>query len=72
MSTIDGDRPLGDNEMMAIKRCLAYEQDLLIFLNNLCDTYDIEKNPRWLAIARTHFEEGFMAIRRVIASLHPL
>lgn len=40
------------------------EEEILQTLDGLAQSMDIDK--RWLAIGRTHIEEGFMAINRSI------
>jgi hypothetical protein len=42
------------------------EQQVLRTIRDLGRIH-IESDPRWLGIARTHIEQGFMALRRAIA-----
>lgn len=42
------------------------EERLLRHLDALANHPQLEIDPRWLAIARTHLEQGFMALNRAV------
>ena len=44
------------------ERLLRRIEGMIAHNSTVAGTYD----PRWLAVARTHFEEGFMAINRAV------
>ena len=45
-----------------LKQSQMLEKDTLSFIEECIETDGIDK--RWASIARTHIEEGFMALRR--------
>ena len=45
---------------------LREEKNLLNFINNI-NEHNIDINQRWIAIAKTNIEQGFMALVRAIA-----
>lgn len=58
---------VGEDGLSLIDVSRKLEAAFLGFIGDLKDKAD----PRWCAIARTHFEEGGMAIRKAIASFEP-
>lgn len=54
------------------KRCIDMltkeEESLIKFLGQLNEYTELKGqiDQRWIAIARTHFEEGFMAAKRAV------
>lgn len=62
---IIGYRDLLVNEINDINNIKSIADDVDTLLENLCDcpAYD----PRWLAIARTQLQQGFMAAVRAVA-----
>lgn len=61
---ITGYRKLSDSDAELINRLKAKEQDILAFL----DVVAAEGGTlRWVNIARTHVEQGFMAACRAVA-----
>lgn len=65
MSAITGYRELSSHEVSVINAIKSAEIDLALVYAHV--TADVETDPRWLAIARTHFEEGFSALTRAVA-----
>lgn len=62
---IKGYRALTDQDITTINIIKDAEIQLGEFWRKM--TKDPEFDPRWAAIARTHFEEGFSALVRSIA-----
>lgn len=60
---ISGYRDLSEEEIAAMNKWKALEREVLQALNDPPPHTD----PRWLAIGRTHIEQGFMAAIRAIA-----
>jgi hypothetical protein len=51
----------------AVRLVTAFKQDEEVLLRTLDTMKDNPAyDPRWLSIARTHFEEGFMALTRAV------
>jgi len=65
MNEISGYRQLSGPAVVEINRLKADEERLLRKLDELVKTGQVDL--RWLAIAQTHFQEGFMALVRSIA-----
>jgi hypothetical protein len=61
---IPGYRPLTVDETRLVKSNKWDEEALLRRLDQLSMTIGIDQ--RWLSIARTHFEQGYMALNRAI------
>ena len=61
---IKGYRELDDLNVLLVNQNKELEEKVLRRLDDLfaCPDYD----KRWLAIGRTHIEQGFMAINRAI------
>lgn len=67
---ISGYRDLSEAEIALMNEAKALEKSCLEFLNTLDKLHQDEAfhfDKRWLAIGRTHVEQGFMAIVRSIA-----
>ena len=61
---VDGYRPQSDANVQRVNSHKQQEEQLLRLLDWLSQQEPIDK--RWLAIARTHFEQGFMALNRSV------
>ncbi len=62
-----GYRKLNDDELAAMDYKQEIGKHLEEALNNLSDPeFGANLDPRWAAIARTHFQEGLMALGRAI------
>jgi hypothetical protein len=55
-------KKLTPDRQQKVEANASYEGFLLGVLTDVSDLAD----PRWLAVARTHFEQGFMALNRAI------
>lgn len=64
-ATIAGYRQLTAEEQAAMNANKQIEEQVLVLLDKLAADAAIDK--RWLAIGRTHIEQGFMAVNRSIA-----
>jgi hypothetical protein len=62
---ITGYRDLKQTEIDAMNAVKATEQDVAVLWRDIAGQDEID--GRWLAIARTHFQEGFSAMVRSIA-----
>jgi len=65
---IKGHRELSENELQVIndlKDMANVLGDYLADINQTKETLEIDQ--RWLAIGKTHLQEGFMALTRAIA-----
>ena len=61
---VPGYQPQSDEAIAFVTAMKRTEEKLLRALDDLAERSDIDK--RWLAIARTGFEQGFMAVNRSI------
>jgi hypothetical protein len=61
---VAGYRPQSTHNVERVNENKALEEQLLRRLDDFKHLTNIDQ--RWLAIARTHFEEGFMALNRSI------
>jgi hypothetical protein len=61
---VAGYQPQPDRNVMLVNGNKAVEEIILRLLDAYKD--DITINQRWLALGRTHIEQGFMAINRAI------
>lgn len=59
-----GYRHLTDEEIEIVNQHKDLEEHLLRHLDDLMTQEGIDQ--RWLAISRTHFEQGFMALNRSV------
>lgn len=69
MPDIKGYRELTADELAAVNHLKTIEEDLGQTFRTLIDVHPRlggELDPRWLAIAKTHFQEGFMALVRSV------
>ena len=63
-----------DEKIALVNRFKQEEERILrtideMFAENMDDKYDDTKVPydaRWIALAKTHFQEGFMALNRAV------
>lgn len=69
MSDIKGYKPLNDQQKSHMNAFKQREQDLLIMMKAYLGEPQLsyKLDMRWFNIARTHFEQGFMAACRAIA-----
>lgn len=61
---VSGYAAQSDTAVAMVNQNKALEERILRQLDFLADVYDVDK--RWLAIARTQIEQGFMAANRAI------
>lgn len=61
---VHGYRPQSTAAIDAVNYNKTMEENVLRVLDDL--SRDSAVDPRWLAIGRTHIEQGFMAINRAI------
>jgi hypothetical protein len=66
---ISGYRDLSQDEIDAINEIKAYEKTVGELWRRVGDVEGVDR--RWMAIARTHFEEGFSAFVRAVAQPEP-
>ena len=62
---IKGYRELSAKEIDNMNLLKALEIEVLMLFQNIAQTQQVE--GRWMAIARTHIEQGFMAAGRAVA-----
>jgi hypothetical protein len=62
---ISGYRELNEDELKAINQLKEIEERTLRVLDAMQVSFSMD--PRWMAIAKTHIEQGFMAANRSIA-----
>lgn len=65
MPDINGYRTLSDEEIQWINECKMTEVNVGHLWKTIAALPDVD--PRWLSVAKTHFEQGFMAMARSIA-----
>ena len=63
MNPITGYRELTDEEIALVNRAKEVGESVGAFLNKLQER---DLDPRWLSIAKTHMQQGFMALVRSI------
>lgn len=61
---ITGYRTLSDEEITTINSVKATGVDVALLIENLKKT---DADPRWIAIASTQLQQGFMALTRAVA-----
>ena len=61
---IKGYRELNADEIAVMNNAKGQEADILAFLEEMSKEFDVDQ--RWLAIGRTHIQQGFMAVIRAI------
>lgn len=59
---VQGYKPQSQANVDLVNSMKAAEENILRMLDTLQGTAD----PRWLAVGRTHIEQGFMAVNRSI------
>lgn len=62
---IKGYRDLSEDEIALMNQIKTFEESLGTLWRNVQEMPST--NARWVSIARTHFEEGFMALVRSVA-----
>jgi hypothetical protein len=67
MSALPGYTPLSDDSRGAITAFKLLEEQLLRTIERISEMDDVTVDPRWRAVAVTHFQTGFMAIVRAVA-----
>ena len=64
---VAGYRPQSDLAVNVVNEHKRLEEELLRRLDGLANTdWAPFADPRWLSIARTHFEQGLMALNRAV------
>lgn len=67
MPDIKGYRNLEDEELALVNQIKVTEEDLgQSFRTIVENAQHVNADPRWIAIAKTHFQEGFMALVRSV------
>jgi hypothetical protein len=61
---VAGYRAQSDQTVAQVNRNKEIEEDVLRVLDALKEIADVDQ--RWLAVGRTHIEQGFMAVNRAI------
>lgn len=61
---VQGYRAQSESNIQLVNENKIAEEKILRTIDSLMDNPEIDK--RWLAIARTHIEQGFMALNRSI------
>jgi hypothetical protein len=59
---------LTEEQQAYLEDISAKENDILSYIQWFTDFRAIEVDMRWLAIAKTDIEKGFMALRRAICN----
>ena len=65
-SPVSGYRPQSDDNVAVVNVNKDLEEGVLRILDDLFRRPGIDR--RWLAIGRTHIEQGFMAVNRAVFS----
>jgi hypothetical protein len=61
---VEGYRKQSEDNVALVNKNKRIEEEVLRLLEDLASMSDTDK--RWLAIGRTHIEQGFMAVNRSI------
>ena len=61
---VAGYRPQSDDRVATVNANKEIEERVMRILDDLGDMLAVDK--RWLAIGRTHIEQGFMAVNRAV------
>ena len=69
---VHGYRDQPRTSVAAVNYNKTLEAHLLDHLDELLRDDDLDVDPRWTSIARTHFEQGFMALNRAVFKPAPL
>lgn len=64
---ITGYRELNEAEIAAMNVAKKAEQEIIIYIDECLIDSQVTPDPRWLAIAKTDLQKGFMALGRAIA-----
>jgi len=70
---IKGYRELSQHEIDAMNKVKELANEIGAFIEELADEevsttgFDVHVDPRWLAIAKTDLQKGFMSLTRAIA-----
>lgn len=64
--TITGYRKHSQEQVDAVNEVKAYENELGDLLAKLAEDLGDQIDGRWISIARTHLQQGFMALNRSI------
>jgi hypothetical protein len=65
-SPVKGYTDQGEAKVALVNRYKEIEERLLREVDTIGIAELINHDPRWAAIARTHFQEGFMALNRAV------
>jgi hypothetical protein len=64
---VTGYRPQTAQAVDVVNSSKAFENDLGRWLKQMASDLPTDQlDPRWLSIARTHFQQGFMALNRAV------
>lgn len=68
---VAGYQPQSDEKVALVNRFKEMEERLLREIDALGSSgpgepFSVQHDPRWASIARTHFQEGFMALNRSV------
>lgn len=63
---VSGYQPQSDAAVAKVNESKAVEERLLRFMDDLAADEALKVDGRWFSIARTHFEQGFMALNRSV------
>lgn len=69
---LPGYRVLSPEERAHVEQAKQFEAHLLKFLHMIEADAMYDADPRWFNIAKTHFEQGFMALTRSITRPNPV
>lgn len=61
---IAGDQPQSEEKIAVVNENKKVEEAILRLLDQLSTSSEVDQ--RWLAIGRSHIEQGFMAINRAV------
>ncbi len=61
---VSGYLPQSDDRVAIVNRNKEAEERVLRLLDELGESTEVD--PRWLAMGRSHIEQGFMAINRAV------
>lgn len=66
MMKVKGYRPLEKHRVEVVNENKALEELVLRQMERLQEMHGLEPDPRWMAIAKTQIEQGFMALNRAV------
>lgn len=64
---IKGYRELNEQEIAAINEIKEVAENVECLIESIINRPAADADKRWAAIARTHLQEGFMALTRAVA-----